>query len=265
MLYRQADRIVAVTDSFVAEIAAHGIDRRKISVITNGVDLELFQPRDRALARSQLGLPHDQLILSYVGTHGMAHGLGTAIETAKILQTRASASPAAARVSIILLGEGAEKARLVEEAKRAQLTNLIFWDQRPRDEVAKLLAASNACLVMLKDAPLFRTVIPSKIFECMGAARAIVTTVDGESRRIIEAANGGIFSPPEDANALAALLEQLAAQDPAALDQLGANGRAHVVAHYSRPALARRYLDEVLAPLAVHLPDRAPRARAAFD
>jgi len=112
------------------------------------------------------------------------------------------------------------------------------------------MAASDACLVLLKDAPLFRTVIPSKIFECMGAARAIVSTVDGESRRILDAAGCGIFSPPEDARALAELLARLAA-DRSPLDALGKSGHAHALAHYSRPALARRYLDEVLAPLAV--------------
>jgi len=82
MLYRKADRIVAVTDSFVDEIAAHGIDRKKISVITNGVDLELFQPRDRAADRARLGLPRDAFLASYVGTHGMAHGLGTLLVSA---------------------------------------------------------------------------------------------------------------------------------------------------------------------------------------
>jgi len=247
LLYRKADRIVVVTESFVDEIAAHGIDRGKISVITNGVDLELFQPRDRALARARLGLPRDAFIASYVGTHGMAHGLTMLLETARQLRERGGA---AARARILLVGEGAEKAKLVEAARAENLDNLLFWDQRPREEVAQVMAASDACLVLLKDAPLFRTVIPSKIFECMGAARAIVSTVDGESRRILEAAGCGIFSPPEDSTALASLLARLAA-DPSSLDALGKSGRAHALAHYSRPALARRYLDEVLAPLAV--------------
>ena len=245
MLYRQADRIVVVTDSFVGEIAAHGIDRKKMAVITNGVDLDLFRPMDRAQARARLGLPRDGLIASYVGTHGMAHGLGMLIETAKQLRARGGK---AAQAKILLLGEGAEKAKLVEAARAERLDNLIFWDQRPRDQVALAMAASDACLVLLKDAPLFRTVIPSKIFECMGAGRAIVSTVDGESRRILEAAGCGLFSPPENSGALADLLAKLA-EDPSQLDALGASGHAHAIAHYSRPALARRYLDEVLAPL----------------
>jgi glycosyltransferase involved in cell wall biosynthesis len=83
-------------------------------------------------------------------------------------------------------------------------------------------------------------VIPSKIFECMGAGRAILSTVDGESRRILDAAGAGVFSPPEDPDSLAAALDGLQ-RDPARLQALGLSGRNWVEQHYSRPALAARY------------------------
>jgi glycosyltransferase involved in cell wall biosynthesis len=85
-------------------------------------------------------------------------------------------------------------------------------------------------------------VIPSKIFEFMGCGRAIVTTVDGETRSIVERAEAGVFSPPEDAARLASTLSGLAA-DPARADNMGRSGRANVEANYSRPVLAARYLE----------------------
>jgi colanic acid biosynthesis glycosyl transferase WcaI len=244
LLYRRADRIVVVTESFVDEIAALGIPREKLRVVTNGVDLQLFRPEDRREARRALGLPEEGFVASYVGTHGMAHGLSTAVQAARLLEARAQQGVPG--ITLLFVGEGAEKARLRAEAR--DLKSVLFWDQRPREEVAKVLAASDVCLVLLKDAPLFRTVIPSKIFECMGAGRAILSTVQGESQRILEAAGAGVFSPPEDAAALAAALEGLA-RDPQGLEAKGERGRAHVEQHYSRPALARRYLEEVLEPL----------------
>ena len=229
-LYRRADHIVAVTESFVDEIAAHGIAREKISVLTNGVDLQLFQPQDRSAARAALRLPEGPLY-SYVGTHGMAHGLDTLLETARLVP----------RAAFLLVGEGAEKQKLMQHA--AGQPNVIFWSQRDRTEVAQILAASDACLVLLRDQPVFRTVLPSKMFECMGAARAIVSTVDGEARALLERAGAGVFSPPEDA---AALARTLAALTPERLNALGRAGRSYVEQHYSRPALAKRYL-EILA------------------
>jgi glycosyltransferase involved in cell wall biosynthesis len=233
-LYRRADRIVVVTDSFVDAVAAHGIARERIDVVTNGVDLELFRPLDRAQARQALGLAPDAFLVSYVGTHGMAHGLETALDAAALQKD----TP----LHLLLVGEGAEKQRLRDYAARQQIGNVTFWDHQPRDRVALVLAASDVCLVMLRNRPLFHGVIPSKIFEILGSGRAIVTTVDGESRAIVERAGAGRFCPPEDAAALAATLAQVMSA-PAQLDQMGRSGRAFVERHYSRESLADRYLD----------------------
>jgi len=232
-LYRSADHIVPVTDSFVGEIAAHGIPTEKMSVITNGVDLELFQPRSRDEARKALGLPEGMLV-TYVGTHGMAHGLDLVLDAAKRLADDG--------IRFLLVGEGAEKARLKERAAAERMGNVTFWDQLPRDRVAQVYAATDLCLVLLRDLPLFRTVIPSKIFEFMGAGRPILTTVDGESRGIIERAGAGVFSPPEDVDALVESIRALS-RDPRRLERMGALGREFVERSYSRPALAGRYLD----------------------
>jgi glycosyltransferase involved in cell wall biosynthesis len=232
-LYRAAQHLVVVTESFVEEIAARKIDRAKISVITNGVDLQLFQPRDRQAARDRLGLPSG-FIATYVGTHGMAHGLAMILDAAPRLANEG--------ITFLLVGEGAEKADLRARAEREGIRNVIFWDQRPREEIAQVYAAADVCLVLLRRKQLFTTVIPSKIFEFMGAGRAIHTTVDGESRGIIERGEAGVFSPPEDVDAFVATLRGLAA-DPARNEALGQNGRRYAEANYSRPVLAARYAD----------------------
>src|SRR5690606_11415841 len=74
-LYRRADGIVSVTESFREDLVARGIDRGKIDVVINGVDLDRYAPRarDEALAR-QFGL-EGRFVLGYMGTHGMAHAL----------------------------------------------------------------------------------------------------------------------------------------------------------------------------------------------
>jgi glycosyltransferase involved in cell wall biosynthesis len=232
-LYAQADQIVAVTDSFVDEIAAKGVDRAKIGVVKNGVNLELFQPgpKDNEVRR-QLGL-EGKFVATYIGTHGMAHGLGTLLDAAKLLGEDD-------RFRIVLIGEGADKAELKARAAREGLTNVVFVDQQPHAKIPEFVRAADATVVLLKAKDLFKTVIPSKIFEFMGAGRPIVLGVDGEARRIVEAAGAGVFVPPESAEALADALRQLAAADTT---RLGEAGRAYVEAHFSRRALARKYLE----------------------
>jgi len=80
LAYRRADRIVSVTDSFVAHIAERGGTREKIAVIKNGANLELFtQAGDEEDCKRQYGLA-GRFVAAYVGTHGMAHGLDTVLK-----------------------------------------------------------------------------------------------------------------------------------------------------------------------------------------
>lgn len=237
-LYRQASRIVAVTDSFVDEIAARGVPRERIAVIKNGVDLAQFTPGpvDNDVRR-ELGL-EGKFVATYVGTHGMAHGLGTLLDAAAILRDDD-------RFRFLLVGEGAEKAGLQSRAAAEGLTNVIFLGQQPHAKVPELMRAGDVAVVLLRGKELFKTVIPSKIFEFMGVGRPVVLGVDGEARAIIESAGAGVFVPPESPVALAAALRRLA-EDRTALEAMGRRGRALVEGEFSRPALARKYL-EILA------------------
>ncbi len=234
-LYRHSDRIVAVTDSFVDEIAARGIDRSKISVIKNGVDLSMFTPgpRDNDV-RERLGL-NGKFVATYIGTHGMAHGLGTLLDAARLLKGDD-------RFRIVLVGEGADKAALMQRAKDEGLTNVIFVGQQPHKAIPDFVRAADVTVVLLKAKDLFKTVIPSKIFEFMGASRPIIIGVDGEARAIVESAQAGIFVPPESPDALVAAMRRIEA-DRAAADAMGERGRVCVEENFSRVALARRYLD----------------------
>jgi glycosyltransferase involved in cell wall biosynthesis len=240
-LYRHSDRIVAVTDSFVDEISARGIDRQRISVIKNGVDLGLFTPgpRDNAV-REQLGL-QGKFVATYVGTHGMAHGLGTILDAAALLKSDD-------RFRFVLVGEGADKQALVQRAQAEGLTNVLFIGQQPHAAIPDYVRAADATVVLLKAKDLFKTVIPSKIFEFMGAGRPIVIGVDGEARGLVEQSGGGVFVPPESAERLVTELRRLA-DHPAEAEAMGQRGRTFVEQHFSRGVLARRYV-EILSAVA---------------
>ncbi len=235
-LYARADRVVAVTDSFVDELAARGVPREKLRVVKNGVDLQLFRPLPRANdIRHELGLKPGDFMCLYVGTHGMAHGLQTILDAADRLRNRPE-------IRFVLVGEGAEKNALQERARWMKLESVTFVDQQPRGKTPLFLAASDLSLVLLKGKPLFKTVLPSKIFEILGAGRPIVLGVDGEARKVVEDASAGVFVQPEDPAALAEAILNLKA-NPTKCIQMGANGRAFVEANYSRKALAKKYVD----------------------
>ena len=235
-LYRRAARIVSVTHSFRADLQRRGIDGSKIDVITNGVDIAQFTPRpkDEALVR-ELGL-QGKFVAGYVGTHGLAHALETLLQAADRLQRE----PGAERFTILLLGDGARKAELKSIATSMGLRNVVFVDSVPKNQVARYWSLLDASIVHLRRTELFQTVIPSKLFECMGMGIPVLHGVEGESADIVRREEVGIVFEPENGAALVDALRRLA-DDPALAAQLRQRGLA-AARRYDRTALAMEML-----------------------
>ena len=202
-LYRQAAQVAVLTQAFKENLIQRGIAESKITIAMNGVDLSRFQPRprDNALA-SQWGIASDDFVLSYIGTLGMAHDLGNVLECAKLIERP--------NIKFLFVGPGAEREKLVREASKLGLKNVIFVPPQPKELMPGFWSMSDIALVHLKDVPLFRTVIPSKIFEAMGMGLPIILVApEGEASRIILEENAGMWVPASDPSALAEAVQLL--------------------------------------------------------
>jgi len=234
-LYRKADHIVVVTNTFKRVIAGKGIDAKKISVLKNGADLTRYEQPLNEQTLNQLLKTHDlegKFIASYIGTIGMAHRVDVLLDAAEKC-TRDD-------VVFVIVGTGANRKALEERLAERPLPNVRLIDKQPKSLVLYWLALSNASIVHLKASPLFKTVIPSKIFEAMAMRIPILLGVDGETREIIEEAEAGLFFTPEDSDALLESALKLR-DDPSLCTQLGLNGQAYVRHYHDREKIARRY------------------------
>lgn len=229
-LYDEAAAVVVVSPAFREAIGrAKGIAPDEVPVITNGVKLERWDPTlDGDALRQRFNLPTDAVIAMYAGTHGMSHGLETVIEAAR----------EAPEVQFVLVGEGARKADLVELGR--DVPNVTFLPGQSADAMPGLYAMADIALVPLRDLELFRTVIPSKMFEIWAMETPLVLGVRGQAAEIVQASGAGVVVPPEDAAALARAVRELGA-DPERRREMGRAGRAFVAQNYDRSALARRY------------------------
>jgi glycosyltransferase involved in cell wall biosynthesis len=235
-LYRHADRIVVVTPAFKDHLIRHwNVPKEKISIVENGVETDLFLPDSSAAnLRRELNL-EGRFLICYIGTMGNAHGLDTLIAAAQDLQ---NSMPNAI---FLLIGEGAEKQRIVELAAVRGLVNLQFLGQQPRENIPAYVSAADLCLVMLKKTELFKTVIPTKLLEYMACERPVIVAVDGQARQIIEEANAGVFVEPENHSALSQAILDLA-QDPKRRLRMGTNGRQYIINKLSRKKTAQDYI-----------------------
>ncbi len=235
-LYRRADRIVVVSPAFKNHLMQYwNVPAAKISVVENAVETDLFRVDPGAAeVRRRLSL-EDRFLICYIGTMGNAHGLETLVAAAEDLQTTLP------KAKFLLIGEGAEKQRIVDLAAARKLTNIQFLGQQPREQIPAYVSAADVCLVMLKKTELFKTVIPTKLLEYMACERPVIVAVDGQARAIVEEANGGLFVEPEDSGALAEAIRSLA-DDPERRRKMGASGRKYIVEQFSRERTARDYI-----------------------
>ncbi|MBI5246006.1 MAG: glycosyltransferase family 4 protein [Elusimicrobia bacterium] len=204
-LYHRAAAIVSVTHSFKETLIKRGVEGGKIAVVTSGVDLSRFAPTPKdpeLLARFGL---EGKFVVGYIGTHGMAHALETILEAAELIRRR----PHGDRFRFLMVGDGARKEALKARARARGLDTVLFLDSVAKDEVVAYWSLLDVSVVHLRKTPLFKTVIPSKIFESMAMGVPVLMGVEGESREIVLREKAGVAFEPENAADLVSLIDKL--------------------------------------------------------
>lgn len=247
-LYRQADLIVTVTSSSRDLLMARGVDGDKIVVVSNGIDVGQLTPGPAPIElRQRLGL-ENKIVVSYVGAVGMAHGLQLILDAAQDCRNRLP------EVHFIIVGSGAELRDLQLQARERALGNVTFIGRVAHAEIVNYWRLSDMTLVLLKDTPLFRTVIPSKIFEAMATGTPIITNVRGELQTLLEPLGTAVMIEPSNLNALVDAIETLA-RSPARRQAL-ATAAAEAAKQYDRVVLADKLLDALRALTNRHATER---------
>jgi glycosyltransferase involved in cell wall biosynthesis len=191
-LYKDAHRVVALTDAFKKNLVRRGIDATKIEVIPNGSNLDLFYPREKNPALlGTLGLA-GKFVVGYIGTIGMAHGLDLLIKDIAEFKDKDTV--------FLFIGDGATKRQLVAQAHNLKTGNIIFLDAVSKEKVADYLSLVDVSLVPLKREAAFKNVIPSKIFESAAMGIPILLGVEGQALSIVEDFRAGVGFIPEDGN-----------------------------------------------------------------
>jgi colanic acid biosynthesis glycosyl transferase WcaI len=229
--YRRARKIVLVSQSQVEELRGRGIPESKLALIPNGanVDLFRFKPEGRARLRAELGL-RDDFVAVYAGIFGVAQGLETVVEAARLLQSERG-------LRILLVGEGPRKADLAALVNCYNLDNLHILPEQPRERMPDFLSAADLALIPLRKLEIFKGARPSKIFDAWACERPVIAGVEGEARQLVEEAGAGLVVTQEDPAALADAILNLRGK-PTLRQVMGTRGRAFTEASYSRQAQA---------------------------
>lgn len=189
-LYKDADKVIAVTDAFKTNLISRGIAAEKIEVVTNGANLDLYSPRVKNAALLEKLELKNKFVVGYIGTHGMAHSLDFVIRSiAKVMDPD---------LHFLFVGGGAMKQTVMQLAADLNLQNVMFLDPISKNQVPDYLSLIDISLVPLKKADTFKTVIPSKIFETSAMLKPTLLGVEGQALKIIEHYGAGVCFEPEN-------------------------------------------------------------------
>jgi glycosyltransferase involved in cell wall biosynthesis len=229
-LYGRATRIVSVLPNAAGYMCERAASAERIDWIPNGVDVNSL-PSPNPPRQS------DHFTVVYAGAHGFANGLGTIIEAAALLQR----DPAAQRVRLRLIGEGAEKATLRKRAAAAGLANLCFADPVPNERLHEILTEADAFVANVRASPLYKYGISiNKLYDYMAMARPTAIALTAFNNPIDEA-GAGLSVPADDAIGLARAIAKLAAMSPQQRWEMGLRGRHYVEANHDYGHLTRRF------------------------
>jgi len=233
-LYNRAAHFIVNSPAYRDYLLRKGIPQNRISLIANGVDPTMFDPTNRGeVIREEFGLV-GKFVATYAGALGQANDIPTILRAAQKLQGETA-------VHILLVGDGKERVNLERLATDMDLQNVTFTGSRPKAQMKDFLAASDVGVATLLDIPMFRTTYPNKVFDYMAAGRATVLGIDGVIREVIEAANGGVFVPPGDADKLAEALRTLS-ETPERTKAMGLAARTYVEVHFNRHEQAQQFM-----------------------
>jgi glycosyltransferase involved in cell wall biosynthesis len=235
-LYRRATLITGQTQGIVDGIRARCPEGVPVWLIPNGADVEAFlttsQGDPSSGIRKEFGL-EGKFVVGYAGLHGLAQGLETLIQSARILADHKD-------VVFAFFGDGPEKERLIRLSDELHLTNVRFYPPQPSARMPEVYSLLDVAVVALKAHPLFEGALPSKMFEAMAAGVPIVVAIKGEAEALTEQAEAGICVEPENPQAMAQAILRLYA-NPILRRRMGANGQRYVKQYCDRTEIARKF------------------------
>ena len=247
--YRDADRIVALSNGFRDSILRIQPSPERVITIRNGVDLQRFHPAtadERAAARARLGLAEGPVAV-HVGNLSLTYDLNMLLGAAEGLP----------EVQFVFAGGGSQAEALQYGIRDRELGNVRYLGVLPHHEMPSIWAAGDVSLIALGDHSLAEGTLPAKLYESLATGTPVAAAIRGEGAHLITESGGGLATPIGDSSAFVSALKDLL-QDPVRRDAMRASGRAFAEAHLSPQRVKDAYESVFRQAAARRTADRNP-------
>ena len=237
--YRNADKIIVISEDFKKNIMAKGVPEEKIEVIYNWIDENAVVPiaRECNPLYEELGLNREKFNVVYAGNLGNAQNIDVIIDSAKELVANKN-------IEFIIFGSGGLKEQFVKKVKDYGINNVKFFPLQPMEKVSYVYGLGNVCIVSCKPG-LGGSAMPSKTMSILSAGRPVLASFDeGELTSILEQNHCGVSVKAGDVEGFVKEVKRLALA-PEKCDEMGKNGRELILQKFTREVGTRKYVDVI--------------------
>ena len=248
--YRNADKIIVISEDFKKNIIAKGVPEDKIVVIYNWVDQNAVVdvPRSENILFDKYGLNRDYFYLCYSGNIGLTQNMDMLLEVMEELKTEAP------DVHLVLIGEGAYKEQVVKKIggqigndgaiHGTVIPNVVMLPFQPYEDISYVFSLGDVGLVISKPG-VGANSVPSKTWSIMSASRPVLANFDeNELKDIVAKHNCGIFTKAGDKEAFKKSILALY-RDQSLCEEFGKNGRQFVMDNLTREVGTQKYVDVI--------------------
>jgi glycosyltransferase involved in cell wall biosynthesis len=237
---RHTDGVVVGNQDGATILRERGYPRSLQIMPQLGVDETLFRPQPQPELATKLGLSPDEFVVGFVGRFVPEKGLLTLLKALSTLKDRSW--------KWLLLGRGALKADLSEQARELGVSDRLIWiESVPHAEVYRYINLMNALVLPSETTYQFKTLTSvgwkeqfgHVLIEAMACQVPVIGSDSGEIPNVI--GDAGLIFPEGNVSELSDRLAKLI-DDRTLAEELGQRGYERAISHYTNHALAKNLL-----------------------
>lgn len=237
---KHADKIVSILPLANKHLETRGMSPKKFVHVPNGINIDEWENNNIKLPlEHQTFFQEHQssFFVGYAGSHGLANGLKYLVQAASLLEEK--------KIVIVLVGQGPEKERLINQAKKLKLNNISFLPPIPKTLIPSWLTKMDCLYISLKKCSLFKYGIsPNKLIDYMMSGRPIINAIDAGNDPVKEV-GCGLSILPENPEAIAKAILKIYNMPEEKRCHMGEKGKKYVLEHHTYPVLAASFLNEI--------------------
>lgn len=244
--YRNADKIIVISQDFKKNIMAKGVPEDKIVVVYNWVDQNAVKDIHRSENKlfAMYGLDPSKFYVTYNGNIGLTQNMDMLLEVAKSLEANEN-------IHFVLVGNGAYLEQVKQIVADRNISNVHLLPFQPYEDISHVFSLGDVSLVISKPG-VGENSVPSKTWSIMSASRPVLANFDeNELKTIIEENNCGIFTKAGDKVAFTDAILKLY-NDRDLCKEYGRNGRQFVMDNLTKEIGTQKYVDVIKSVATQH-------------